>query len=113
LVEFLLRVPPRFLLRGGRTKGLVRQALDRRFPRLGFEAQRKVVAAPFFNSIMMTEGEAAWKQLGDMSSLAALGLADAGVLRERFTAARARPSNRQLSSIWSALTLEAWLRTRP
>ena len=44
LVDFLYRVPPDLLDRGGRSKGLVRDELARRFPDLGFERHKKVTA---------------------------------------------------------------------
>ena len=54
LIKLLYRIPPEFLNRGGRSKGLVRDMLARRFPHLGFERQKKVVAIDFFRSVSIT-----------------------------------------------------------
>src|SRR4029079_10415912 len=40
LVEFLHRIPPKVLDRGGRAKGLGRETVTRRFPALGFDPHR-------------------------------------------------------------------------
>jgi Asparagine synthase len=59
LVEFLYRMPPKFLNRGSRSKGLVRETVARLFPRLGFETQRKVTASRFGRSLIVEEGRRA------------------------------------------------------
>lgn len=112
LVEFLLRTPPRFILQGGRTKGLVRRAMARRFPGLGFGGQKKVVAVEYFKSIMGAEGEVAWQRLDGMSALAALGLVDVPALRALLTEGLGRRGERLLSMVCNAFLLEAWLRAR-
>ena len=43
LLEMLYRIPPHLLNKGGRSKGLVRQSVARRFPQLGFERQKKII----------------------------------------------------------------------
>jgi hypothetical protein len=52
LVEFLYRTPPAMLNQTGRSKGLVRDTVARRFPRLGFETQLKVTATRFGRSVI-------------------------------------------------------------
>lgn len=112
LVEFLLRVPPPALLKGGRSKGLVRHSLAKRFPGLGFEAQQKAVAVPYFRFIMKAEGEATRRRFGVFDPLAALGLVDAVALRRSFDDALARGDNEVLARIWSAMALAAWVVAR-
>jgi asparagine synthase (glutamine-hydrolysing) len=112
LVQLLYRTPPKLLMRGGRAKGLVREALARRFPTLGFERQRKVNATDFYWKTMQSEGPAAWSTLGGASTLDSLGIIDsrlhAAAMTELFAGERPRESYR----IWNTLQLEAWTRSR-
>ena len=110
LVEFLFRTPPRLLNRGGRTKGLVRYAVDRRFPGLGFERHRKISASNFFCELVQAQGPSAWQRMGGVRALAELGVVDAGRVN-RWLAKRV-PDERQLDTakVWETLGLEAWVR---
>ena len=110
VVEMLCRTPPRILNEGGRTKGLVRQTLARRFPALGLERQRKVLATSFFRSLLLREGPALADAAGDFPALSALGLVDgratSAFVREELEAARpatsanlASPQPRDVDSI--------------
>ncbi|MGC4081801.1 MAG: asparagine synthase-related protein [Vicinamibacterales bacterium] len=112
LVEMLYRTPPRFLMRGGRAKGLVRDTIARRFPTLGFERQRKVHATDFYWRTMQTEGPAAWRSVGEATTLAALGVVDpklhAATMSELFAGRQPHESYR----IWNTLQLEVWARSR-
>jgi asparagine synthase (glutamine-hydrolysing) len=76
LVELLYRTPPKVLNRGGRTKGLVRGKVARRFPELGFEGHRKVQATSFYQSVILNEGPALAKGAIDFPALSGLGLVD-------------------------------------
>lgn len=109
LIQFLCRVHPTTLDRGGRSKGLVRDQMARRFPGLGFERHRKVSASTFFSERMATEGPAAWKGLGGVKTLAALGIVD---FRKAEEAARADIGTIVRSGnirVWEMLNLEAWV----
>lgn len=112
LVELLYGVSPASLTRGGRTKGLVRDAIARRFPKLGFEGQRKVNATNFFRGLLQREGPTAWKSMGGTPTLSELGLVQsagfASVVRDLF--AGRHPEHNYL--IWSVLNLESWVRAR-
>ncbi len=112
LVEVLYRVPPHVLSKGGRSKGLVRETLARRFPTLGFERQRKVHATYFYRRTMRAQGPAAWASLGGARTLASLGVVDArmhaAAMDRLFAGQRATESYR----IWTTLQLEAWARRR-
>ena len=57
LVEMLYRTPPRLLNAGGRSKGLVRRTMAKRFPGLGLDRQRKVVAGSFFRRSCFGKGQ--------------------------------------------------------
>ncbi|HKY06302.1 MAG TPA: asparagine synthase-related protein [Blastocatellia bacterium] len=112
LVELLYRTPPELLNRGGRSKALVRQSVARRFPELGFEKHKKVVATNFFGETCMTEGARLWADTGGVRALAKLGVVDAAkydsTIRDIFAKNNTAPSYRA----WDALNLEAWCRPR-
>jgi asparagine synthetase B (glutamine-hydrolysing) len=111
LLSLLFRTPPDLLCRGGRAKGLVREMLAERFPALGFERQKKVVASNFFQSRLLNEGGAAWEAMGDRLALAEIGVIDAP--RWRLTSRRVLEHNdrQQAHFVWLAASLESWLRS--
>ena len=112
LLEMLYRIPPHLLNKGGRSKGLVRQSVARRFPQLGFERQKKVTATNFFNSTMLQDGKKAWQVLGGTPALAELGIVDEERLGSTMEDILAGNQPRQAYRIWDVLNLEAWLRPR-
>src|SRR5712691_1109294 len=112
MVELLCRTPPHLLNKGGRSKGLVRQSLERRFPHLGFERQKKVSALNFFTSSVLKESTCAWQMMGGAPTLAELGVVDAKILSANIEQILANNQTRQAHRIWDILVLEAWLRTR-
>jgi asparagine synthase (glutamine-hydrolysing) len=119
LTAFLARVPPRFLISDGYSKGLVRRTLAERFPQLGFERSRKVTASGFYRSLMIREGVEAWSRMGGAQALAELGIVDAPALNryvnELFRAGDAVVSGTDPGKawqIWYLLTTEAWVRPR-
>jgi hypothetical protein len=112
VIEMLYRIPPHLLNKGGRSKGLVRQSVARRFPQLGFERQKKVTATNFFNSMMLQDGKKAWQVLGGTPALAELGIVHEerlGSAMENILAGNHPP---QAYRIWDILNLEAWLQPR-
>jgi asparagine synthase (glutamine-hydrolysing) len=112
LLETLYRVPPHFLNKGGRSKGLVRQSVARRFPQLGFERQKKVIATNFFNSMMLQDGKKAWQAMGGTPALAQLGIVDRERLGSTIEGILGGNQLRQAYRIWDVLNLESWLRPR-
>jgi asparagine synthase (glutamine-hydrolysing) len=112
LVEFLYRMPPKLLNRGGRSKGLVRETVARRFPRLGFEIQRKVTASRFGRSLIVEEGRRALNDLGGATALADAGVVHAPTLNEDLNRILRDPHSRESYIVWNVLTLERWLRAR-
>lgn len=109
LVEMLYRIPPRVLNEGGRTKGLVRQTLARRFPALGFERQRKVWATSYYQSLLLREGPALADAAGDFPALSALGVVDGSATRAFVREALMR-TGPQIQRVWDPLNLEMWCR---
>ena len=112
LVDFLYRVRPEALNEGGRAKGLVREMLERRFPRLGFERQKKVLATNFFADVLSREGPGLWREMGGLQALKRVGIVDENrvnsVAEEGFRSREART----VSLIWYLMTMESWVRSR-
>jgi asparagine synthetase B (glutamine-hydrolysing) len=112
LVELLFRIPPDVLNRGGRSKGLVRQAMARRFPHLGFEAQKKVVAVNYFASVVHREWQGGWERLGGVPTLERLGIVDVSKMEPTFRELLATQQTRKYFNMWDTINLEVWARER-
>jgi asparagine synthetase B (glutamine-hydrolysing) len=112
LVAFLCRVPPALLNRGGVAKGLIRQIVVERFPDLGFDRQKKVVATSFFMDRMLREGAHAWQVFGGVPALGQLGLVDEKAVRLMVETILSRRQARQAFRVWDLLNLESWVRPR-
>jgi asparagine synthase (glutamine-hydrolysing) len=112
LVDLMFRIPPRLLNQGGRSKGMVRDAIARRFPELGFERHRKVFAYGFFGSVVKAQGPAAWNRLGGAKTLAALGVVDGPRVDALAADLFSGKQPREMYRIWDILHLEAWAKAR-
>jgi len=114
LVAFLYRTPPELLNKGERTKAMVRQTVARRFPRLNFERQRKVLAYNFFSSLFVREGKPLWQAMGGTPALAELGIVHTPALDSTMSKvfSNNRPVLTQTHIIKEILLMEAWLRPR-
>lgn len=119
LVEFLHATPPSLLNRDGRSKGLIRAMLARRFPTLGFERQRKTITASFFGRSVVAQAPAVWREMGGTQALADAGIVDptrAATLYETDSSAALlddtspAPDHNRTDPMWEVLTLESWLR---
>jgi asparagine synthetase B (glutamine-hydrolysing) len=110
LISFLCRVPPRLLIINGREKALVREAVNRRFPGVGFGRQKKVTATGFFQERLQRELGSAWSRMGDATALGALGVVDPQVLGQSVPSILAGGDLRRLHGLWEVLILEAWVR---
>jgi asparagine synthetase B (glutamine-hydrolysing) len=110
LVDFLYRTPPAALTEGGLSKGLVRKMLSRRFPQLGFERHKKVLATNYFTGLIIREGPEVWRKMGGAKALSRAGVIEPERLhswiREVFEGAR--PS--ETARVWNLLSLEVWVR---
>jgi hypothetical protein len=113
LAEFLYRAQPALLERGGRSKGLVRDTLARRFPGQGFGRQKKVTATDFFTSRVLAEAPALWRRLGGPRALADLGIVDPSQLGEAGERIEAQTPARRATHIWQLLSIECWVRSSP
>jgi Asparagine synthase len=112
LVDFLYRTPPELLNRGGRAKGLVRETVARRFPTLGFDTQRKVLATRFAQSLVLRYAPEAWREIGGATALADAGVVDAAAVNERIKRILDDPHSRDFHIVWDVLASETWLRSR-
>jgi hypothetical protein len=111
LVEHMYRTPPAVLTRGGRTKALVRTAVDRRFPGLGFGNQRKVMAFAFFGSLASPALLRLASEYWDFRVLGSLGVVEPAAARAFVQAAPGR-SPRTIFQAWRTIALEAWAQGR-
>ncbi len=109
LVEMLCRTPPRLLNAGGRSKGLVRETMAKRFPGLGLERQRKVLATSFFQTLLLQEGPALADLAGDFPALSGLGIVDGPALAA-FIRQALMQRGRRLGQIWHPINVEMWVR---
>lgn len=112
LVQLLYRMPPQLLQQGGRSKGLVRGMLSRRFPGLGFEKQKKVVSLEFFRGLMLEEGAQVWKQIGGTPALGDLGIVDAKKVDAEIAQVLSGRDAAQSYRIWDFVAAERWARPR-
>ena len=110
LVEMLYRTPPRLLNADGRSKGLVRRTLAKRFPGLRLERQRKVLFNAFFEQLLLREGPALADLAGDFPALSGLGIVDGVALAAFIRQALMQPGHPRLFEIWYPINLEIWVR---
>jgi asparagine synthase (glutamine-hydrolysing) len=112
LVDFVCRTPPAISCLGGRTKGLVRRTLARRFPGLGFERQKKLLLRNFYQELVLKEAPAVWQKMGGAQALAELGVVDGAVLQPAMATLLSGDRPEEFYRVWDVLNLEAWLRPR-
>jgi asparagine synthase (glutamine-hydrolysing) len=110
LVDLLYRTPPFHLIQEGRTKGLVRASMARRFPNLGFDRQRKVEGTGFYSSLIYRDADKIWQQLKGATTLASLGVVDERTLGPSFEQLLTRRKYGDAHRAWSILNLESWAR---
>jgi asparagine synthase (glutamine-hydrolysing) len=112
LVDFLYRTPPELLTEGGRAKSLVRRMLERRFPDLGFERHKKVLATNFFTRIMVQQGAEIWRTMEGPFALDLVGVVEKRGLNSLVRGIFAGEQLEEVSRFWNLISLEAWLRPR-
>jgi asparagine synthase (glutamine-hydrolysing) len=110
LVDLLFRTPPFLLIRNGRSKGLVRESLARRFPNLGFEYKRKTGGTDFYASCIHREAKDVWKQLSGSRALGDLGVVDGQSIGPAVERLLAKCEIGNVHLAWSVLNLESWAR---
>ena len=110
VVQLLFRTPPALLDRSGRSKGLVRETVARRFPTLGLDRQRKVAATSVHRSMLSAEVRELKRAVGNLDVLAGLGVVDPGTGWAFVDQALGKPGVHQHRA-WDLLNLETWTRS--
>jgi asparagine synthetase B (glutamine-hydrolysing) len=110
LIDLLYRVHPEALNRGGRSKGLVRESVARRFPRLGFGGQKKIIAVNYFAETVYSQWRQAWEKSGGVPALESMGIVDSGRLKVFAGGLLASGKPRGSFPLWDVLNLETWAR---
>jgi hypothetical protein len=105
LIDMLYRTPPDALNAGGRSKGLVRHSLARRFPDLGLERRRKVGAAGFYKSVLADQGPALTTR--DYPALSSLGIIDEAIAKDGLK--RIFAEKQEMYRAWELVNLETWV----
>jgi hypothetical protein len=105
LIDMLYKTTPDDLNAGGRSKGLVRGTLARRFPALGLQRRRKVGAGTFYRSLLAAQGPAVAAR--DYPALASLGVIDERAAKAGIQQVFAE--NRELYRAWELVNLETWV----
>ena len=82
IIEYLVRVPPDKLNLNRRSKGLARHMLEKRYPGLGFDTQKKSHYGTFRRQILEQGVEPAWRRLAGAPTLAQLGIVEAKKVTE-------------------------------
>lgn len=111
LVRFLCRIPPRLLIVDGREKSVVRKSIARRFPDLGFEKQKKVMASGFYFSNLVKGGQVALERLGGLQKLEDLGIIKQSESDQVFRELITSPVYRKAFLAWELINFEVWLRS--
>lgn len=110
LIDLLYRIHPDTLNRGGRSKGLVRESVARRFPQLGFGGQKKVVAGDYFAKTVYSQWRRAWENSGGVPALESMGIVDSGRLKTFASKLLASGKPRDSFHLWDVMNLESWAR---
>ena len=112
LIELLLRISPEVLQQGGMEKGLVRNAVARRFPDLKFQRKKKISALGYWQSMIHGEAPAAWKRIGGASTLIKMGIINKAVVESVVQEAFTSNSAFKSYPVWDLLCTETWLQSR-
>jgi hypothetical protein len=107
VVDLCYRSLPTLMSEGGRTKGFVRGTIARRFPGLGLEEQRKVMAKSYYHSVLLREWAALADLAGDFPALSALGVVDG---RAAGAVVRGAVQTPRMSQLFNLIGVEMWTR---
>jgi len=108
-VDILYRTPPQLLMTGGRSKGVVRATMARRFPGLGLDRQRKRGTTNFFTSVVAREVPDLWRRNKAVSALTELGIVDGNAARRMADRAIERRDIHDLVHVWYLMNTDAWV----
>jgi asparagine synthase (glutamine-hydrolysing) len=112
LIRRLHEIPPELLSYAGFSKGLVRGPVAKRFPNLGLERQKKILATNFFADLMRRDLCPAWESAGGPKMLSKLGVVDRCLLDSQKSQLLSNGNARQIYGLWFLLNMESWVRGR-
>lgn len=112
LVSYLFRFPPHLLNTGRPQKGLIREIVQKRFPQLGFQKQKKIGATDNFRETVLDESPIVWEKLGGVQSLSHMKIVNANSVKHFITSTKENPpkNNQPIWMIWNLINFESWLR---
>jgi asparagine synthase (glutamine-hydrolysing) len=111
LIELLHRVPPRLLMRDGRSKWLLRRKIGERLPGLGLERRGKTSAAHVFRGLLEREAPMAWNRLGGAPALERMGVVRTADMDGRGDSEMLAATG-GAGRLYTLLNLEAWVQPR-
>jgi asparagine synthetase B (glutamine-hydrolysing) len=110
VTAFLYRLQPALLIRGGTAKSPARELLGPRLPGLARTWPRTVYGDSLWQSVMTSEGAAAWRALDGGRALSELGIVDRRLLGASVDHALSRGAP-DAPRLWEVMNLETWLRS--
>jgi asparagine synthetase B (glutamine-hydrolysing) len=112
LVRLLCAARVEDLNDGRRSKAPLRGLVSQQLPGLGFESQRKPIAAGYVSGLVGDSGPGAYARMGGPRALAELGVVDRTGTDRLVDSVRAGSDRVAPYRLWEVLCLEAWARSR-
>jgi hypothetical protein len=111
LIDFLVTIRPLGRSEDGLSKAFLRRRLVRRFPRLGFDRQRKTNLGEAFLDVLARQAGSQFRALGGLKTLADMGVVDARQAGDLLGDTLAGTGPRARAGFaWIILNLETWVR---
>ena len=112
LIDWLIRIKPEVLNRGGRTKALVRELVHARFPQLDLANQQKVSAESFYRRCALDGLPQVWRQLDGFTALGDLGVVEPKAAGELMEQNIDTPDGTNGRYVVDLLMAEKWVRSQ-
>lgn len=110
LVEVMLKIHPRVRIRDGYTKSLMRGALIRKLPGLGFERRLKSYTGNVILGAITADMAKMYRKLGGAQMLSDLGVIDPDRASSFVEQAIVGNVHRDWLLVWELINLETWVR---
>jgi len=111
-VDLLYRVHPDNLICDGRSKGLIRNAVARRFPSLKFERQKKVVSTQFYRDSIIQNIGSVDKDTLELEALAELKVVNRELAKKFISNLSSSSDPRAPHLAFTLLNFETWARSQ-